>query len=280
MCFAVIASPSVLDLNSDGFADVIYIVDMGGQIFKWVVNAIGEDRVNDGSGLRTQPSWPFRRWFKAPIESFGGDDYYKNLFFPPAATYVNGTLFITAASGERLHIGYAGDGDADDPDDDDENNRFWVISDIDPYEVAGLSELSESDLTLATGEGAVSYSNRGFYFKGADGEKWVTNIEIFVGDVIAASFMPTDVANKCTGRGEATLYAFDVKTGEGQFKDNSNNPMRGVSIGAGLPTDPKVSVGVGGTDTRIIIEKSGADFESLEGKDVDMGGRLLYWRER
>ncbi len=281
MCFAFVASPSVLDLNFDGFADVVYAVDMGGQVFKWVISALGEDRVNDGSGLRTQPSWPFRRFFKAPTASFGGDSYYKNLFFPPAASMIGGQLWLGFGSGERLHIGYPGDGDADDPDADDENNRFWVMTDLDPFESAGLAELDEGDLTDVTGnEAAATFSTRGYYFKVPDGEKFVTNVEIFVGDIIAASFTPATGSDVCTARGDAKLYAFNVRNGEGQFKDDSDDPTRGLAIGTGLPTDPKISIGVGGTDTRIIIEKSGADFESEAGKDVDVGGRLLYWRER
>ncbi|MEZ4291685.1 MAG: hypothetical protein R3E53_14565 [Myxococcota bacterium] len=35
-----------------------------------------------------------------------------------------------------------------------------------------------------------------------------------------------------------------------------------MDIGEGMPTDPKVSVGVDGEDNRIYIEKSGADLEA------------------
>lgn len=80
--------------------------------------------------------------------------------------------------------------------------------------------------------------------------------------------------------GNGTLYIFDITNGEGYFSDASSNPTRGVDIGSGLPTDPKVSVGVGGKNNRVIIEKSGADLESLEEEDIDLTGGLLYWRER
>jgi len=65
----------------------------------------------------------------------------------------------------------------------------------------------------------------------------------------------------------------------GYFEDASNNPTRTMDIGVGLPTDPKVSVGPGGKDNRVYIEKSGADLESIGQDDVPAGGRLLYWRE-
>ena len=84
----------------------------------------------------------------------------------------------------------------------------------------------------------------------------------------------------CVTRGTGILYAFGITNGKGFFADGSSNPTRGLDIGAGLPTDPKVSVGVGGSDNKVIIEKSGADLEIIEEDDVNLNGGLLYWRER
>jgi len=116
-------------------------------------------------------------------------------------------------------------------------------------------------------------------FKAIDGEKFVTRSDIFTGLVIVSSFKPADTGDRCTSRGDATLYIFELGTGDGYFTDGGGNPTRSTSIGTGFPTDPKVSIGVGGEDTRIFIEKSGADLESLEAPDVPAGGSYLYWRE-
>jgi type IV pilus assembly protein PilY1 len=279
MCFATPASPSVLDLDFDGYADVIYVGDLGGNVWKWVIAPIGEDRVNDASNVRTQPSWTFRRIFKAPVETIGGTDYYKNFFFPPAASFISGKLWLAFGSGERGSVAFEGE----DGNGDDENNRFYVMSDLDPYErlVVPLADVTEANLTDITGvqSGAV-IAGRGFYFKGDDGEKFVTRVEIFTGLVIVSSFKPVDTGDRCTSRGDATLYIFSLSNGDGYFTDGNGDPIRETSIGTGFPTDPKVSVGVGGEDTRVFIEKSGADLESLEAPDVPSGGSYLYWRER
>ncbi|MHC4505195.1 MAG: pilus assembly protein, partial [Planctomycetota bacterium] len=147
MYFAIPTSPAVLDLDFDGFADVIYVGDLGGQVFKWVISDIGEDRVNDGSGLRTQPNWAFKRFFRAPVTNIGGTPYFKNFFFPPAASYVSSTLWLAFASGERRHLPFTGVGS------EDENNRFYVVSDLDPYERAAtpLAALLEADLVDISG---------------------------------------------------------------------------------------------------------------------------------
>jgi type IV pilus assembly protein PilY1 len=278
MVYSVVATPTVLDLNFDGFADSIYVVDMGGQVFKWVINDIGEDRVNDGTGLRTQPNWPFKVFFRAAPTKIGGDTFYKNLFFSPAVAYSQGKLWLAFGSGERRNLpfeGVAGD--------DSENNRFYVIVDPDPYERAAVpfGTFDETDLTDFSGsEAAATFANQGFFFSVGDGEKFVTNVEIFAGDVIAASFLPTTNIDPCVSKGQGTLHVFDLVNGEGHFDDGGGNPVRGLDIGAGLPTDPKISVGVGGTNNRVIVEKSGADLETFEEDDIDVGRGLLYWRER
>jgi hypothetical protein len=275
MIYGVVGAPSVFDLDFDGFADVIYFVDMGGQVFKWVIHPVGDDRANDGTGLRTQPNWPFQLFFAADITGISGTDYYKNLFFPPAGAFVNGQLWLAFGSGERRNLAYAGEAG------EDENNRFYVMKDISPY-TATAATLDETDLTDITGdEDGAAIAGSGYFFTVADGEKFVTNFEIFAGHVIAATFTPSAPGvDPCTTRGNGKLYIFDITNGEGYFSDGASNPTRGLDIGSGLPTDPKVSVGVGGKNNRVIIEKSGADLESLEEQDIDVTGGLLYWRER
>jgi hypothetical protein len=166
---------------------------------------------------------------------------------------------------------------------DTENNRFYVVQDFDPLELSATSStLGEDDLVdvTASPEGiSVPSTKSGFYIKGADGEKFVTNTEIFAGLVITASFTPTTTADPCTSRGDGKAYVFDLLTGKGYFTDAGGNAYRGLDIGAGLPSDPKVSMGVGGTDNRVYIEKSGADLESIGTSNLPPGGQLLYWRE-
>ncbi len=279
MLFSTVGSASVLDLNFDGFADTIYIVSMGGQVYKWSIAKPGEDRINDSSGLRTQPSWPFKLFFQAAPATIGANTYYKNFMFAPAAAYKSGKLFLAFGSGERRSLPFAGDPDASET---DENNRFYVMVDSDPYERASpaLATITESDLTDFSGsDSAATFTNKGFFFEVADGEKFVTNVEIFGGEVIAASFKPTTSLIPCSFNGGGTLYVFDVATGEGHFEDGSNNPDRSLSLGSGLPTDPKVSIGVGGKKNKVVIEKSGSDIEIIDQDDVPLNGATLYWKE-
>jgi type IV pilus assembly protein PilY1 len=283
MLYSVVSTASVLDLDFDTVADVIYVGDMGGNVWKWMIHAPGEDRINDASGLRTQPNWPFKAFFTAAPETIGSGagavTYYKNFMFPPAATYSNGQLYLAFGSGERRNLQFAGDPDATEL---GENNRFYVMVDSDPYELASpaLATITEGDLTDFSGSAAAqNFTNKGYYIRVADGEKFVTNVEIFSGEVIAATFTPTVSGSPCTTRGSGNLYVFDVETGEGHFDDGMGGSERGLSLGPGLPTDPKISIGVGGKENRVVIEKSGSDIEIIEAPNVDLNGATLFWRE-
>jgi len=287
--YATAMTPAVFDLDGDGFADLVLIGDLGGRVFKWVVHEVGGDPVN-GSAIGddvNQPNWPFKLFFQAPVLVSGGNSYYKNFFTSPAAGLVRGQLWIAFGSGEREFLQYTGNAGID------ENNRFYVVRDADPlehlptplptiYEGDGPDAGTLADLVNATstpGGITVPGNQYGFYLKAGEGEKFVTNPLIFAGKVIAASFTPTPSLDPCAARGISTGYVFNLTTGEGFFTDLSGNPIRTVDLGVGLPTDPRVSVGVGGKDNRVYIEKSGADLVSYGEEDIPAGARLLYWRE-
>jgi hypothetical protein len=86
----------------------------------------------------------------------------------------------------------------------------------------------------------------GFYLTGADGEKFITDTTIFFGTVLTSSYIPTVSADPCEVGGQAYLYGFKLKCGQGIFPEDPSDPgtpMRTVSIGAGMPNRPRVSVG-------------------------------------
>ncbi|MBW2698392.1 MAG: hypothetical protein JRE70_18055, partial [Deltaproteobacteria bacterium] len=279
MKYAIPSTAGVFDLDFDGFADIIVVGDLGGQMWKWVIKPIGEDRVNDSSPLGdySQPSWPLKRFFTAPITNVSGDRYYKSIFHPPGATYQGNDLWYSFATGERNNIRFEGFSTKD------ENNRIYAVRDRDAFEIASpaFATLVESDLTdLTSTEACTSVTDPGYFIKLADGEKAVTNVEIFAGLVLAGTFTPSNTGDPCTSKGNGTLYIFDVACGGGHYTDAGGNPQRGNDMGEGMPTDPQVSVGVDGKDNMVFIEKSGADLESLEAPDIPAGAKtLLYWRE-
>ena len=121
MSYSLVSTPAVLDVDADGFADVVYVGDLRRQRLQVGDPPVGEDRANDGSGLRTQPAWKFQQFFQAPTKTISGStEYYKNIFQPPAAAFVDNKLWISVrhrrARGDRLQMG-------DDPTGDENNRR-------------------------------------------------------------------------------------------------------------------------------------------------------------
>ena len=278
MCFALSATPAVYDSDGDGFADVIYAGDLGGNMWKWVIK--DPLQLSDATTASTPATdWPFRKWFSAPIyPTSGSPQYYKSIFFPPAGTKKNGKVWIAFGTGERNDLLYMSD--ATTPDD---NNRFYVVEDTDIFEQGAPAQslIGESNLTNLTNTSTCgSVGNKGYYLVGSEGEKWVTNVDIFVGYVIANSYVPQPSTDPCEIGGLAYLWAFKVECGQGLFTDASGNPDRTLDLGAGLPTDPRVTVGANGdTSNRLIISKQGGDIINIDAPPGFPGSGMFYWRE-
>ncbi len=288
MRYAIPSTPSVLDLDGDEFADVIYVGDLGGNLWKWVVsydpvhNNYGTDPINS-SGSVDQPNWEFTNFFQAKATTastlgvtVGAVNYYKSIYFPPAATYKNGTLWLSFATGERNNLKRAGETSTT-----AENNRFYAVTDADPLTRGGpYTSMNESTLYNATDDGSCASQTgfTGYYFRARDGEKFVTDVDVFAYQVLAASYTPAAAADPCSTAGNATLYVFRVDCGDGFFTGTDANSRR-LDLGAGMPTDPRITVSP--TGTRVIITQQDGEIENSSGPPIDpekLG--QLYWRER
>jgi type IV pilus assembly protein PilY1 len=280
MCFAIAATPAVYDADRDGYADVIYAGDLGGNVWKWVIRAPLE-LSGATSAVDAAADWPFRKLFAAPVyEPSPGVTFHKSFFFPPAATLRNGKLWLAFGSGERQDLLFMGD-----PATEDDNNRFYALQDLDPFDRLSppLATLAEGDLVNLTSDASCADigAARGYYVIGQEGEKWVTNVDIFGYQVIASSYVPAPSSDPCEIGGQAFLWVFKIHCGEGFFADASGNPSRSVDIGGGLPSDPRVTIGAsGGTSNRVIVSKQGGDVVNLEAPPgFGAGIGMFYWRE-
>jgi hypothetical protein len=298
MLYAIASSPGVFDLDFDGFADTIVVGDLGGNLWKWVIHPIGDDRVNGSGSPDDQPNWTFRKLFSAPLITIPKGDYlhYKSFFFPPIATFKGGQLWYGFASGERANLAFEGVLDKGEPvpGSPEDNNRFYAMKDMDPLEEGAIPqttvdeslmlELDQSKADICADISAYS----GYYYIGADGEKFIVNLEIFLGYVFVGSFLAEDLAtqtNVCGVRGQSFLSVFRIDCGEGLFKDSkTGDPEKTISLGAGLPTDPRVSVGnsndaTGGGGNRVIINRQDGGIVNVEAPPGFSTFGMFYWRE-
>ena len=209
--------------------------------------------------MRTRPgTGDFSLFFQAPshVDTAGtGLRHWKSFFYFPSATQKNGALWIALGSGERMNLPFQGLTGTD-----AENNRIYAIRDTDPTNDQGIAAtITEADLVDATNDAtgnvlASAPTAKGYYIIGEDGEKWVTETDIFFFVVLGASYIPEPALSPCENGGRAKLYAFTLYNGAGLFTDATSDPVVAIDLGDGLPTAPQVSISTDPDgDTKVII---------------------------
>ncbi|MFP8877462.1 MAG: hypothetical protein VCB99_11280, partial [Myxococcota bacterium] len=297
MRYGFAAAPAVFDLDFDGYADVVYLADLGGNLWKWVVHDDVPDPIH-GSGDVDQPEWKFHKVFSADNCTTCSPPHYHSFFSAPQGALVGPELYLTLGSGERADLDRLPTSAAG-------NNRYYVFRDGDPLErelpapSAGSARFTDAassndfvDVDTLSGNCVPPPSPAvGFYVEGEAGEKFITETEIFFGTVLTGSYTPSAAANACEAGGTARLYGFDLFCGEGIFPPlggPSSPAERSIDVGTGLPNRPRVSVGPiqnqsgGGSgdcsDMALVITSDGQTF-SQEKCRPNSGVRLDSWRD-
>ncbi|MFK7897678.1 MAG: pilus assembly protein [Myxococcota bacterium] len=286
MYYAMPSTPGVLDYDQDGFADLIYIGDLGGNIWKWVVRDYGT--ANPTAAQLHQPNWSFRKFFDADVTTVttsGGADRARSFYFSPSATIVGGVLYLGIGSGERSDLNCSSTLNGCSL-----LNRFYVLKDRDIWDTGTLSAIDgreepTGDLTNVTTDEAAcpAIEPKGYFFEVADGEKFVTNSEVFNSFFFISTYTP-DLSNACEPAGEAELYGFLARCGQGYFGATpAASPIAGsqrsLDIGKGMPTDARLSIAPGGGGNRLIISKQDGELISIDAGTSSSEHGTLYWRE-
>ncbi|MBW2446087.1 MAG: hypothetical protein JRG83_09200, partial [Deltaproteobacteria bacterium] len=286
MDFAFPSAPSVFDLDRDGYADVAYIGDLGGQMWRWILT---DTDPGNWELVKVLEADPFEYTVTAGgLSSF--EYYYKNFFFPPTGLLRNGVLWLGVGTGERHNLKFEGvdvDGDGDADDNDGDNNRFYVFSDLYPKSSTLDSELAldESKLMDVTDADCDTPIDRGYYVVADQGEKFVTNSIVFLGTLFTGSFVPIDSTDPCIAGGEAYLWLFRFSCGAGEADESDDD--RKKKLGTGLPTAPRISVGNSDEDDDdectemkvVVITSEGEVSSDCAGKRPNSGTYLREWRE-
>ena len=101
------------------------------------------------------------------------------------------------------------------------------------------------------------------------------------GHVLAASYVP-ETAPTC-GPGTARFYAFELSNAVGFFDDNSvaETADRNMSMGSGVPSNPRVSVSSDPQDDVVFVTTSKGEVIVIEPPLRDPPeSSFLYWRRR
>ncbi|MFO0689731.1 MAG: PilC/PilY family type IV pilus protein [Myxococcota bacterium] len=283
MLYSIASSPGVLDYDQDGFADLIYIGDLGGNIWKWVVRKRG--KANPTSSELYQANWSFRKFFTDDPTRAASGVHTRSFFYAPSATIVNSILYLGLGTGERADLNCSSTLRGCNL-----LNRFYVIRDRDIWDLASPTVIDGRDyptgqLTNVTADEnkCPTVQRNGFSFSVADGEKFVTNSEIFNAFFFTSTFKP-DLSNVCAPSGTSKLYGFLAKCGQGFFGPPSPvSPIAGtdrsMDMGKGMPTDARLSIAPGSGGNRLIISKQDGQLINVDSGSADSEHGTLYWRE-
>lgn len=283
MLYAIPSSPAVLDYDQDGFADIVYVGDVGGNVWKWVIREPG--RADPTDAQLYQANWTFRKFFDHdPTAS--DTAHARSFYFAPSATVSNGILHVGLGSGERSDLNCTSTLRGCTL-----MNRFYILKDRDVWEQGSPSTIdgrdvdADGELTDVTSlpDQCPAIEPRGLFFTVTDGEKFVTNSEVFNAFFFVSSFRP-DLSNVCEPSGISTLYGFLAKCGQGFFGPPSpTSPIAGTTrtldLGRGMPTDARLSIAPGENGNRLIISKQDGEIINLSTGASDSEHGVMYWRE-
>jgi hypothetical protein len=275
MVYAVASAPAALDLDGDQFLDVVYIGDVGGQMWKWDISALGVD----GDADNVIDNWDYGMIFQTQpvLLSDGINSHYKSMFNPPAGALQNGELLIVVGTGMRNNVLYAGDAAVDD------QNRVYVFRDANPTgPLAFSSVITEADLIDITASGTYidTGADKGYFFKGEEGEKFLSDPVIFAGFAIVPSYSPP-IWPAC-GPGMANLFLFKLYDASGFWDQDAlfTASDRKVQIGWGIPSNPRVSIASDPSNDKIFINTSNGEVLTITPPVRDNpGSETIYWKQ-
>jgi hypothetical protein len=266
MLYPLAASPTMVDTNSDGYVNRVYIGDLGGQI--WTFDVSSDPRTKRSNSL-----WSGKRLFKAPVSPAEKHPIY----YAPAVAFDR----------YRVPWVYFGTGDRENPKDvHNQAERFYAVRD----DGLGNSPRTEADLTEVTSLNTFTPDplKKGWYIRlekgGQQHEKVLAKPAVFNRLVYFTTFNYEESNDACAIGGEGRLYVVEYLSGGGALAVDELTDLQGTPsgrskvIGTGVPSAPVISISVTGKASVFVGTTSGQIY-SQEAFSPQTNKEMLYWRE-
>lgn len=298
MSFSFPSDFLLVDRDSDGLTDRLYVADAGAQLWRFEV-----DNTDTGE-------WDGTRIFKSNV---GSTDVGRKVFFKPTATVKGDDTFIYFGTGDREH-----------PLNTAVLDRFYMVRDREtgdnrwsygsdsPLTEANLVDVTEDDLqdpdtsaaellairsrltppyTYDDGGGAQTFY--GWYIKldQHDGEKVLALPKVVSNVLYFTTYTPAIIDetdedfDPCQGvLGPSRLYAVDAITAEAVYNLNDDNDTiddetgeveevldrsdRSMAVGSGIASEPLIIVNNSGS-LSVMVGRGGGFFNSGSVGSID-----------
>ncbi len=256
------APPAIVDTDSDGFIDTVYIGDINNNMWRFKFC-----RATDGS-------------------SCGTADWTGGLFFDSTNAPIRPIYTAATVAKDKYNNTwvYWGTGDKTDPTAPNAQEKLYALKDTD-----FTSSWRINDMENITSDGSTyAGSAQGWYINLTGmGEKMLAEPTVFGGVVYFTSYTPPHGNDPCAQGGEAKLFGVNYTTGGGAIDTGGEAPVRSMTIGVGIPSAPVVSLRPGNDPTPdLYVTTSGGGGISAETARVNMNPRglanrtnIIFWRD-
>ena len=267
--YSMPAPPSVVDTDNDGFIDMAYLGDLGGNMWRFKFCT----RSMLSAGNCDTGNWSGGYFFDSSTGSI-------RPVYTGAAVSRDGSGNIWV---------FWGTGDKVDPTASNAQEHFYAVKDN------GTSAYSVSDIDNITNDAGVfnpsSTTRVGYRIQlPGSGQKILAEPNVFGGVAYFTSFTPGNTSDPCDQAGDATLNAVKFTTGAGVFTTTSGTSTRQMDIGSGIASAPILSLkpaGGTGANADLYVTVSGGGLSSSSTKKVDFTPpgvsnmtNMLYWKDR
>ena len=247
----IFAPPAIADTNGDGFIDVAYVGDMGGNM--WRVN-LAPGTTWSVTQLYNQTTGQIR-----PI--YGGASVAKD-------------------NAGRVWV-FWGTGDRQCP--TDSNQQELVLALQDDGTGTTLSKNSMDNITSSGG--TYGGTSKGWYMN-LTNEKMEGDPVVFAGTLYFTTYKAATGGDSCNNAGTAYLYGVGYNTGAGMIPNSDGTTSRSKEIGAGIPSSPLVSRGPDGKASVYVTVSGGLSTTGSTFKALDNAGgsgtstNIMWWKDR
>jgi len=274
--YPMTSSPTGVDSDGDGYLNYVYIVDLGGQLWRFDVGTPG---TFDNTTNLVTAGWSGKRIFTAPTA------------IPQRAFH---KVEVGFDAGFNRWI-FFGTGDREKPENDG-TGRIYAIRDGNPSSPYTESNLSNFTSVIAnataTVTGTVTPTQNGWWAAMPNANEKILSDPALFNDVLFFTTFKSETANLCGGGGDARLYGIrtslaaytgvtDMSAGAGALLPASGTTRVRSRLldSGGIPSSPVVSMSASGGASLYVGTTNAARVQSFSIDAPTTFKRLRKWKE-
>ena len=279
MRYPITASPTAVDINSDGRVNYVYVVDTGNQLWRFNVGTAG---TFDNTTNRITGGWTATRIFSPSSPAIAQRSFNKvDVAFDPGA---NSWVFFGTGDREKPEDSgtgriYAIRDDGSSPGTHTMNSNLFNLT----------TQIANTDNTVT---GTITTSQKGWYANLPNtNEKVLSDVVVFNNNLFFTTFT-SNTTSLCAGGGDARLYGINTGIAQaipgssmtagagGLLPDSGTAKIRSrILAGGGIPSSPVISMSASGAARLYVGTTNSASVQSFPIDSPTVFKKIKSWKE-